>query len=251
MHRSTTRQTAQRGTPPASDAATPPDTGRAEPVPRKNLRAEQKRLTHLRLLDAAVEVFAEKSFLEARMEDIAQAAGVTRATVYAHFPGKADILDALVARVYALMEEAYTDLAALPQWTLASVRAWLDSAQTRWEEVAPIRRVANAAAPAALRSMGARRVQYVEAHERYVGLLVGQSERWRGVDPAEARQRALMAVLQTESFFSAWIAVGWPLDTADPLHLLADSLCHLLAPALENDSTGPSAAVNRSEAKPA
>ncbi|MGW0585448.1 TetR/AcrR family transcriptional regulator, partial [Streptomyces sp. NPDC002920] len=91
--------------------------------------------------------------------------------------------------------------------------------------------------PAALRSLGDGRVQYIKAHERYVGMLVGQPGRWQGVPPAEARQRALMAVLQTESFFSAWIAVGWPLDTADPLHLLADSLCHLLAPALENDSS--------------
>lgn len=46
-----------------------------------------------------------------------------------------------------------------------------------------------------------------------------------------------MAVLQTESFFAAWIAVEWPLETADPLELLADSLCHLLAPAVENDGT--------------
>jgi hypothetical protein len=45
-----------------------------------------------------------------------------------------------------------------------------------------------------------------------------------------------MAVLQTESFFSAGIAGEWPLETKDPLRLLADSLCHLLAPALENDS---------------
>ncbi|MEU9456448.1 helix-turn-helix domain-containing protein [Streptomyces sp. NPDC048277] len=200
---------------------------------------EQKRLTHLRLLDAAVEVFAEKSFLDARMEDIARAAGVTRATVYAHFPGKADIIDALVERVYALMEEAYTELSALPRWTRTGVRAWLDDAQARWEEMAPIRRVANSAAPDALRSREAGRVQYVEAHERYVRLLVEPAERWRGVDPAEARQRALMAVLQTESFFSAWIAVGWPLDTPDPLHLVADSLCHLLAPALRNDATTP------------
>ncbi|MFE0254717.1 helix-turn-helix domain-containing protein [Streptomyces sp. NPDC059010] len=33
------------------------------------------------------------------MEDIAQAAGVTRATVYAHFPGEAEIVDALVEHV--------------------------------------------------------------------------------------------------------------------------------------------------------
>jgi AcrR family transcriptional regulator len=206
-----------------------------EPTPRKNLREEQKILTHRRLLDGAVTVFAEKSFLDARMEDIARAAGVTRATVYAHFASKAEIVDALVARVYGLMEEAYADLAGLPVWNRAGIRTWLDGAEARWREMAPIRRVANAASPAALRTVGEGRTQYVEAHQRYVGMLVGHPERWRGVDPAEARQRALMAVLQTESFFSAWIATDWPLDTADPLHLLADSLCHLLAPALEND----------------
>jgi AcrR family transcriptional regulator len=207
-----------------------------EPTPRRNLREEQKILTHRRLLEAAVTVFTEKPFLEARMEDIAQAAGVTRVTVYAHFPGKAEIVDALVERLYGLMGEAYADLAALPRWTPADIRAWLEEAAVRWREMAPIRRVANAAAPAALRSLGDGRTQYVEAHERYVGMLVGDYGRWRGVDPAEARQRALMAVLQTESFFSAWIAVEWPLETKDPLRLLADSLCHLLAPAVENDN---------------
>ncbi|MEU6357234.1 helix-turn-helix domain-containing protein [Streptomyces sp. NPDC047072] len=206
-----------------------------EPTPRKNLREEQKELTHRRLLDAAVAVFAEKSFLDARMEDIAQAAGVTRVTVYAHFPGKAEIVDALVNRVYGLMGEAYAELAALPRWTPAGIRAWLDDAETRWREMAPIRRVTNAAAPGAFRSLSESRTQYLKAHEHYVGLLLGHPDRWRGTDPGEARQRALMAVLQTESFFSMWIAAGWPSDTADPLRLLADALCHLLAPALEND----------------
>ncbi|MFJ8139637.1 hypothetical protein [Streptomyces sp. NPDC096013] len=45
------------------------------PTPRRNLREEQKNLTHRRPLDAAVTVRAEKPFLDARMEDIAQAAG--------------------------------------------------------------------------------------------------------------------------------------------------------------------------------
>lgn len=107
--------------------------------------------------------------------------------------------------------------------------------------MAPIRRITNAAAPGAFRSLSEGRAQYLEAHERYVGLLVGHPERWRGTDPAEARQRALMAVLQTESFFSVWIAADWPLETADPLQLPADALCHLLAPALENDGCSPDA----------
>ncbi|MGQ4483084.1 hypothetical protein [Streptomyces sp. SAS_276] len=46
-----------------------------EATPRRNLREEQKKLTHRRLLDAAVTVLTEKPFLDARMEDIVQAAG--------------------------------------------------------------------------------------------------------------------------------------------------------------------------------
>lgn len=116
-----------------------------EPTPRKNLREEQKLLTHRRLLDAAVTVFTEKPFLDARMEDIAQAAGVTRVTVYAHFPGKAEIVDALVERVYGVMGEAYADLAALPRWTrAASAPGWTRPrpAGARWHPSAasPTRR---------------------------------------------------------------------------------------------------------------
>ncbi|MGQ4437416.1 hypothetical protein [Streptomyces sp. SAS_260] len=136
------------------------------------------------------------------------------------------------------MGRAYAELAALPRWTRTGIRAWLDEAAAAWRAMAPVRRVANVAAPAALRTLGEGRGQYVEAHERYVAMLVGPPERWRGVDPAEARQRALMAVLRTESFFAAWIAVAWPWETADQLRLLADSLCHLLAPAVDNDSAG-------------
>ncbi|MER7923387.1 hypothetical protein ABTY96_09685 [Streptomyces sp. NPDC096057] len=143
-----------------------------------------------------------------------------------------------MGQVYGVMGEAYAELAALPRWSRAGIRAWLDEAAADWREMASVRRVANAAAPAALRSLGEGRTQYVEAHERYVAMPAGPPERWRGVDPAEARQRALMAVLQTESFLAAWIAVEWPLGTADPLRLPADSLCHLLAPAVENNSAG-------------
>ena len=42
---------------------------------RLSLRDEQKNLTRRRVLDAAVAVFAEKSFIDATMEDIARAAG--------------------------------------------------------------------------------------------------------------------------------------------------------------------------------
>lgn len=45
-----------------------------------------------RLLNAAAEVFAERGYDGARVADIAKAAGVSNAALYAHFPSKAQLL---------------------------------------------------------------------------------------------------------------------------------------------------------------
>ncbi len=48
------------------------------------------------LLDAALRVFAEQGVRSARMEDVAAAAGVSRATLYYHFRSREALLEALV-----------------------------------------------------------------------------------------------------------------------------------------------------------
>ncbi|MCP2167786.1 TetR/AcrR family transcriptional regulator [Goodfellowiella coeruleoviolacea] len=197
-----------------------------------SLREEQKNLTRNRVLDAAVTVFAEKSFVGATMEDIARAAGVTRATVYAHFPGKNEIIRALLVRVYDISHEVYAALAAVPAWNRATIRAWLDGAVVRWREMAPMIHVLSAAGPVVGIDSSSSREHYMVAHEGYVSTLAGDPHRWRGTPPAVARQRALMAVLQLESFLSVWTAGEWPMDTDDPLDLLVDAVAHLLGPAL-------------------
>ncbi|WP_431962389.1 TetR/AcrR family transcriptional regulator [Actinacidiphila sp. bgisy160] len=206
---------------------------------RVSLRAEQRDLTRNRILDGAVEVFAAKSFVTATMEDIARAAGVTRATVYAHFRGKAEVIAALTNRVYQVTDDLYAELASVPEWTRAGVRDWLEHAASGWRALAPTIRVLLAATPSAAGDDGSARDRYLAAHERYVALLTAGPRRWRGVTPAQARQRALMAVLQTGSFLTAWIAGGRPVDTDDPLEILADDLCHLLRPALGGRAAAP------------
>jgi AcrR family transcriptional regulator len=47
------------------------------------------------ILEAAQRVFAEKGYAEAKVADIAQAAGVATGTVYAIFPGKQDLYRAI------------------------------------------------------------------------------------------------------------------------------------------------------------
>ncbi|WP_374573779.1 TetR/AcrR family transcriptional regulator [Phenylobacterium sp.] len=53
----------------------------------------RRRQTRAKLLDAALEVIAEKGPEAASIEDYAAAAGVARGTVYNYFPTAADLLD--------------------------------------------------------------------------------------------------------------------------------------------------------------
>ena len=66
--------------------------------------------TRRRILDAAVEVFAEAGYHDATMEDIVRASGTSKGAIYGHFPSKEDLffvlIDALVARLLGSVERA-------------------------------------------------------------------------------------------------------------------------------------------------
>lgn len=48
------------------------------------------------ILDAALDLFIEKGFAGTKMEDIARRAGVTAGTIYRYYPGKEDMLKAVI-----------------------------------------------------------------------------------------------------------------------------------------------------------
>jgi len=50
------------------------------------------------ILDAALQVFSEKGLEGARMEDIAEVAGVSKATIYLYFPSKVDVFREMIRR---------------------------------------------------------------------------------------------------------------------------------------------------------
>src|SRR5438045_446117 len=60
----------------------------------------ERRLEHTRslLLDAAHEVFAEKGFMAASLDDIASVAGYTKGAIYKHFATKEDLFLAVSDR---------------------------------------------------------------------------------------------------------------------------------------------------------
>jgi AcrR family transcriptional regulator len=58
------------------------------------------------IIDAAIEVFAEKGFAAARLDDIAARAGVSKGALYLYFETKADIFEAVVREAVAPNIEA-------------------------------------------------------------------------------------------------------------------------------------------------
>jgi AcrR family transcriptional regulator len=64
------------------------------------------------ILDAAYRVFTEKGFAAARMDDIAQAAGVTKGTVYLYFDSKETVFKALIVGAFSERFDRLTALLA-------------------------------------------------------------------------------------------------------------------------------------------
>jgi len=63
--------------------------------PPKDLAGDVK----TRILDAAQRVFLKRGYQSASLDEIAEAAPASKPTIYAHFPGKEALFEAVVARV--------------------------------------------------------------------------------------------------------------------------------------------------------
>jgi AcrR family transcriptional regulator len=92
--------------------------------------------TRERILQAAVEVFTQKSFVETSVDNITQAAGVSHGTFYTYFKNKRDVLMELVKEIftklyYSTQEpwkrgNTYSSLEA-------SVRGWFNVQSEHWK----------------------------------------------------------------------------------------------------------------------
>lgn len=77
-------------------------------TPRPDVSAERKDL----ILNTAEDVFAQRGFDEARMDDIAERAGLSKGAIYWYFKKKDDIIAALLGRVFSRSINTMRALAA-------------------------------------------------------------------------------------------------------------------------------------------
>lgn len=85
-------------------------------IPASSQEPRWRRLPEERprqILDAALSIFAERGLANARLEDIAKRAGLSKGTIYLYFPNKEELFREVVRHtVIANLEQAEQDLAA-------------------------------------------------------------------------------------------------------------------------------------------
>jgi AcrR family transcriptional regulator len=96
--------------------------------PRSPRRDEAKAGKRRRVLAAAMEVFAREGYHAARMDAIAEAAGVSKGALYFHFPGKLPLFFALVDEFAAELGADVATAIAAYQGGVARVEAAVTSA---------------------------------------------------------------------------------------------------------------------------
>jgi AcrR family transcriptional regulator len=104
----------------------------------------ERRLEHTRslLLDAAEDVFAEKGFTAATLDDIAHAAGYTKGAIYKHFTTKEDLFLAVSDRYWRRYFNTFAEVMSMSKQVGASER---DVIADRWRQLSRDRGAEHAA----------------------------------------------------------------------------------------------------------
>ncbi|MEU4561799.1 TetR/AcrR family transcriptional regulator [Actinoplanes sp. NPDC023936] len=181
-------------------------------------RAEYAQLTRQAILDAARDLFVRTGYFETRVEEIAAAARVAPATVYAVGGGKHGLLRTLIADGTAAQDvaeviagiEAITDPAEL-------IRFIVHATRTTFDQWSALMRQVVAAAP---REPGVRETLEI-AHDSMRGGFRLVAERLAalgglrdGVDPARAAD-LLWLHLCNAAYFIRTDDLGWSLDESE------------------------------------
>jgi len=170
--------------------------------------------TRSSLLDAAERLFQAKGVSSTSLNDIAVAAGTTRGAIYWHFKDKADLFNAMMARVTLPLESAFQQsgagedpLPAMRECMLGALRHTATDEQTRRVFEVATQKVEY------VDEMGAVRSRHVDCRQQFLDQMqkaLRSSARMRGLKlpiPAAAAAHGLHALLDG-------LIQNWLLDPA-------------------------------------
>jgi AcrR family transcriptional regulator len=185
---------------------------------RISLREQQKQFTRARLVDAALEVFLERGYSAATVDDIATAAGASRATFYLHFEAKVEVVRELMGPPRTAAVTLFDDLGNLPEVSREGIEEWLGRAVDYWEEHRDVLTVVTEA----LVIEPGLATDFYSNMERLVGTMTKLVQRATGCVDEESRLRASMLYIGFERFCYFWIIRRVAFDRDLVLRMLSD-----------------------------
>jgi AcrR family transcriptional regulator len=196
------------------------------------LRAEQSDQTRQRVLSAARELFLARGYAGTKVQDVAEAAGVSPDTVYVSLGGKKGLLEGVWALAATVPPDAEghdqgARIAAIasardPRERLGRLVALSCETLTR---VSPVHAVLRAAAdghPFAAELQAKMLESRLATQSRNLRKVLDRSALRPGVTPKEAAEH-YSALLSPELFHLLTVTRGWPLDRFE--HWVSETLC--------------------------
>ena len=164
-----------------------------------SLRERQKAQTHEHLLAVATALIAEKGFQATSIDDIARAAGSSRATVYSYFETKEAIMAHVIRNMWDETNDMYVDFGQLGEWTHNSIRGWVESLVKRFEADEQRNRAALMVSATTIIT------DYASEHQRHIDSLTMNKKLWRQhFRVSEVRGRASILISMLDAFMANW-----------------------------------------------
>lgn len=159
--------------------------------------------------EAAAALFLERGYQATSMDEIAARAGVSKQTIYTHFPNKEVLFEDLVLGNVGRVEEFQRQLqAAFDEPDLASALRTGARLYARFVIRPEVLRLRRLVIGEAGRFPELARRYYAAVPEKVYAALASQFGRLQG----EGRLRLDDPILAAQHF--AWLALGWPMDVA-------------------------------------
>jgi AcrR family transcriptional regulator len=191
----------------------------APTAPRSSLREAQKELTRQRLYETGIQAFIENSYTRTTIDDIATAAGATRATFYLHYTAKSELVRELIVSWRGDTKRIYTELGEIVvDGAYGDIRAWLDRLLRKW----PAMRGYAAVLEDAVATEPDIRAEHETTFEFGVERIAAGMIRAGRFAPSSRAPRARLALLQLDPVFMRWRRVGWRGDRGATLDGLAE-----------------------------
>ena len=167
--------------------------------PKTRPRSRKRDPNRQRIVDAARVHFFSHGFRSVTMDDLAEELGISKKTIYAHFPGKFDLLEAVLADKFAGVEAMLKKVTrAYPHDFAETLREFLAGTKRELDEIKPpFVRDMRQKAPDVFRVVERRRAALIQ---RYFGKFFVEGQRAGMVRkdvPAKLIIEMLLALVQS------------------------------------------------------